>query len=211
MLERTWAELASTTAVRAWSVRKGLWPFVPEPCSKSQKGSIGGNTGVTLVTGLVDNGRKDGSAPEGTLDANLKGCFSRGKSLVGERGVTLDLNGGTWTRPRSGFNAWRAPAAPTGMVDNSVGGEISSDRAFTLAANTLNKQGGRLISSEALTLRTRQDTGQRSQGAGLATGGLACIESQVLDSRAGTVGLGRAMPVSSVTSLDSGAPNKAAW
>ncbi|MGA4816969.1 hypothetical protein ACPA9J_27760 [Pseudomonas aeruginosa] len=39
------------------------------------------------------------------------------------------------------------------MVDNSVGGEISSDRAFHPAANTLNNQGGRLISSEALTLR----------------------------------------------------------
>ncbi|MEN1726506.1 mannonate dehydratase, partial [Pseudomonas aeruginosa] len=30
------------------------------------------------------------------------------------------------------------PRPILGLVDNSVGGEISSDRAFTLAANTLN-------------------------------------------------------------------------
>ncbi|MDP5939508.1 hypothetical protein P3846_33350, partial [Pseudomonas aeruginosa] len=42
-----------------------------------------------------------------------------------------------------------------GVVDNS-GGEISSDRAFTLATSALNNQGGRLLSGGALTLRIAQ-------------------------------------------------------
>ncbi|MEN1607091.1 hypothetical protein AAIH68_35410, partial [Pseudomonas aeruginosa] len=64
--------------------------------NNSQKGSIGGNTGVTLVAGLVDNGREGRISTKGTLDANLKGLLQQGGgSLVGERGVTLDLNGGT--------------------------------------------------------------------------------------------------------------------
>ncbi|MBN0161780.1 hypothetical protein JTL55_34755, partial [Pseudomonas aeruginosa] len=87
-----------------------------------------------------------------------------------------------------------------GMVDNSVGGEISSDRAFTLAANTLNNQGGRLISSEALTLRIAKTLDNSLKGQVLATDGLA-IESQVLDNRAGTIGSKGDARIS-VTSLD---------
>ncbi len=86
------------------------------------------------------------------------------------------------------------------MVDNSVGGEISSDRAFTLAANTLNNQGGRLISSEALTLRIAKALDNSLKGQVLATDGLA-IESQVLDNRAGTIGSKGDARIS-VTSLD---------
>ncbi|MGV8397482.1 hypothetical protein, partial [Pseudomonas aeruginosa] len=63
-----------------------------------------------------------------------------------------------------------------GMVDNSVGGEISSARAFTLAANTLNNQGGRLISSEALTLRIAKTLDNSLKGQVLATDGLAVVE-----------------------------------
>ncbi|MBG5298686.1 DUF637 domain-containing protein [Pseudomonas aeruginosa] len=171
--------------------------------NNSQKGSIGGNTGVTLVAGLVDNGREGRISTKGTLDANLKGLLQQGGgSLVGERGVTLDLNGGTLDNHDLGLVS--TPGAlllrQLGMVDNSVGGEISSDRAFTLAANTLNNQGGRLISSEALTLRIAKALDNSLKGQVLATDGLA-IESQVLDNRAGTIGSKGDARIS-VTSLD---------
>ncbi|MDF5906947.1 hypothetical protein P4132_07780 [Pseudomonas aeruginosa] len=35
-----------------------------------------------------------------------------------------------------------------GVVDNSGGGEISSDRSFTLAATALSNRGGRVISGD---------------------------------------------------------------
>lgn len=43
-----------------------------------------------------------------------------------------------------------------GVVDNSGGGEISSDRSFTLAATALSNRGGRVISGDSLTLRIAQ-------------------------------------------------------
>ncbi|WP_179255588.1 hypothetical protein, partial [Pseudomonas aeruginosa] len=39
---------------------------------------------------------------------------------------------------------------------NGAGGEISSDRAFTLAAASLDNRGGRLIGADSLTLRIAQ-------------------------------------------------------
>ncbi|MFI5436851.1 hypothetical protein [Pseudomonas aeruginosa] len=83
--------------------------------NNSQKGSIGGNTACHPGR-RVGRQRPEGRiSTKGTLDANLKGLLQQGSLAGRRRGVTLDLNGGTpgQPRPRSGFNAWRAPAAPT--------------------------------------------------------------------------------------------------
>ncbi|MFU4556567.1 hypothetical protein ACM71U_31420, partial [Pseudomonas aeruginosa] len=79
--------------------------------------------------------------------------------LVSETGVTLDLNGGTLVNRDGGLIA--TPGAllllrQLGAVDNGAGGEISSDRAFTLAAASLDNRGGRLIGADSLTLRIAQ-------------------------------------------------------
>ncbi|HBP2023762.1 TPA: hypothetical protein L5Z31_006270, partial [Pseudomonas aeruginosa] len=96
---------------------------------------------------------------KGLLDANLKGLDQRGGGvLVSETGVTLDLNGGTLVNRDGGLIA--TPGAlllrQLGAVDNGAGGEISSDRAFTLAAASLDNRGGRLIGADSLTLRIAQ-------------------------------------------------------
>ncbi|HCF2409227.1 TPA: hypothetical protein NIE97_005912, partial [Pseudomonas aeruginosa] len=85
----------------------------------------------------------------------LKGLDQRGGGvLVSETGVTLDLNGGTLVNRDGGLIA--TPGAlllrQLGAVDNGAGGEISSDRAFTLAAASLDNRGGRLIGAASLTL-----------------------------------------------------------
>ncbi|MFX9424444.1 hypothetical protein ABTO14_18980, partial [Acinetobacter baumannii] len=59
-----------------------------------------------------------------------------------------------------------------GVVDNSGGGEISSDRSFTLAATALSNRGGRVISGDSLTLRIAQALDNSLQGVLSASGGL---------------------------------------
>lgn len=106
----------------------------------SRNGGIGSNAGITLVAARLDNGQQGRISAKGLLDANLKGLDQRGGGvLVSETGVTLDLNGGTLVNRDGGLIA--TPGAlllrQLGAVDNGAGGEISSDRAFTLAAASL--------------------------------------------------------------------------
>ncbi|KSR37819.1 filamentous hemagglutinin N-terminal domain-containing protein, partial [Pseudomonas aeruginosa] len=125
----------------------------------SQKGTIGSNAGVTLAAARLDNGQQGRISAKGLLDANLKGLDQRaGGALVSETGVTLDLNGGALVNRDGGLIA--TPGAlllrQLGAVDNGAGGEISSDRAFTLAAASLDNRGGRLLSADSLVLRIAQ-------------------------------------------------------
>ncbi|UYT20433.1 two-partner secretion system putative hemagglutinin TpsA2 [Pseudomonas paraeruginosa] len=125
----------------------------------SQKGTIGSNAGITLAAARLDNGQQGWISAKGLLDANLKGLDQRaGGALVSETGVTLDLNGGALVNRDGGLIA--TPGAlllrQLGAVDNGAGGEISSDRAFTLAAASLDNRGGRLLSADSLVLRIAQ-------------------------------------------------------
>lgn len=125
----------------------------------SQKGTIGSNAGITLAAARLDNGQQGRISAKGLLDANLKGLDQRaGGALVSETGVTLDLNGGALVNRDGGLIA--TPGAlllrQLGAVDNGAGGEISSDRAFTLAAASLDNRGGRLLSADSLVLRIAQ-------------------------------------------------------
>ncbi|MBH9345936.1 filamentous hemagglutinin N-terminal domain-containing protein, partial [Pseudomonas aeruginosa] len=125
----------------------------------SQKGTIGSNAGITLAAARLDNGQQGRISAKGLLDANLKGLDQRaGGALVSETGITLDLNGGALVNRDGGLIA--TPGAlllrQLGAVDNGAGGEISSDRAFTLAAASLDNRGGRLLSADSLVLRIAQ-------------------------------------------------------
>ncbi|QKR01184.1 filamentous hemagglutinin N-terminal domain-containing protein [Pseudomonas aeruginosa] len=159
----------------------------------SRNGGIGSNAGITLVAARLDNGQQGRVSAKGLLDANLKGLDQRGGGvLVSETGVTLDLNGGTLVNRDGGLIA--TPGAlllrQLGAVDNGAGGEISSDRAFTLAAASLDNRGGRLIGAASLTLRIAQAldnslAGVISGAAGLsvATGALDNAEGGQLISQ----------------------------
>ncbi|MCG3050770.1 hypothetical protein, partial [Pseudomonas aeruginosa] len=90
-----------------------------------------------------------------------------------------------------------------GVVDNS-GGEISSDRAFTLATSALNNQGGRLLSGGALTLRIAQALDNSLEGIVSGAGGLD-IQAFVLDNRSGSIGSKGAIDNIGVTRLENDA------
>ncbi|HHM9404260.1 TPA: DUF637 domain-containing protein [Pseudomonas aeruginosa] len=156
----------------------------------SRNGGIGSNAGITLVAARLDNGQQGRVSAKGLLDANLKGLDQRGGGvLVSETGVTLDLNGGTLVNRDGGLIA--TPGAlllrQFGAVDNGAGGEISSDRAFTLAAASLDNRGGRLIGAASLTLRIAQALDNSLAGVISGAAGLDIAAARLDNSAKGTL------------------------
>ncbi|HHK2462299.1 TPA: DUF637 domain-containing protein, partial [Pseudomonas aeruginosa] len=156
----------------------------------SRNGGIGSNAGITLVAARLDNGQQGRVSAKGLLDANLKGLDQRGGGvLVSETGVTLDLNGGTLVNRDGGLIA--TPGAlllrQLGAVDNGAGGEISSDRAFTLAAASLDNRGGRLIGAANLTLRIAQALDNSLAGVISGAAGLDIAAARLDNSAKGTL------------------------
>ncbi|HCG0952758.1 DUF637 domain-containing protein [Pseudomonas aeruginosa] len=156
----------------------------------SRNGGIGSNAGITLVAARLDNGQQGRVSAKGLLDANLKGLDQRGGGvLVSETGVTLDLNGGTLVNRDGGLIA--TPGAlllrQLGAVDNGAGGEISSDRAFTLAAASLDNRGGRLIGAASLTLRIAQALDNSLGGVISGAAGLDIAAARLDNSAKGTL------------------------
>ncbi|MGU2350594.1 DUF637 domain-containing protein [Pseudomonas aeruginosa] len=156
----------------------------------SRNGGIGSNAGITLVAARLDNGQQGRVSAKGLLDANLKGLDQRGGGvLISETGVTLDLNGGTLVNRDGGLIA--TPGAlllrQLGAVDNGAGGEISSDRAFTLAAASLDNRGGRLIGAASLTLRIAQALDNSLAGVISGAAGLDIAAARLDNSAKGTL------------------------
>ncbi|MDP5424180.1 DUF637 domain-containing protein [Pseudomonas aeruginosa] len=156
----------------------------------SRNGGIGSNAGITLVAARLDNGQQGRVSAKGLLDANLKGLDQRGGGvLVSETGVTLDLNGGTLVNRDGGLIA--TPGAlllrQLGAVDNGAGGEISSDRAFTLAAASLDNRGGCLIGADSLTLRIAQALDNSLAGVISGAAGLDIAAARLDNSAKGTL------------------------
>ncbi|HGE7304183.1 TPA: hypothetical protein ACGCBC_006077, partial [Pseudomonas aeruginosa] len=126
---------------------------------------------------------------KGAIDADLQGLDQHDRgNLVSDTGITLDLNKGSLVNRAQGLIATPGTLLlrQLGVVDNS-GGEISSDRAFTLATSALNNQGGRLLSGGALTLRIAQALDNSLEGIVSGAGGLD-IQAFVLDNRSGSIG-----------------------
>ena len=152
--------------------------------NNSRKASIGSDAGLTP-------GRRSGRQQPGGPDRR-EGCDRCGSqgldqhdrgNLVSDTGITLDLNTGSLVNRAQGLIATPGTLLlrQLGVVDNS-GGEISSDRAFTLATSALNNQGGRLLSGGALTLRIAQALDNSLAGIVSGAGGLD-IQAFVLDNR----------------------------
>ncbi|HEJ4843672.1 TPA: hypothetical protein SL605_006563, partial [Pseudomonas aeruginosa] len=140
-----------------------------------------------LVAARVDNSQAGRIAAKGAIDADLQGLDQHDRgNLVSDTGITLDLNKGSLVNRAQGLIATPGTLLlrQLGVVDNS-GGEISSDRAFTLATSALNNQGGRLLSGGALTLRIAQALDNSLEGLVSGAGGLD-IQAFVLDNRSGS-------------------------
>ncbi|MDF5909861.1 hypothetical protein P4132_29360 [Pseudomonas aeruginosa] len=84
--------------------------------------------------------RTAASIAKGAIDANLKGLDQQGSGrLVSDTAIALDLRGGELVNRAYGLIATPGTLLlrQPGVVDNSSGGEISSDRSFTVAVTAL--------------------------------------------------------------------------
>ncbi|BCR24369.1 two-partner secretion domain-containing protein [Aquipseudomonas alcaligenes] len=125
----------------------------------NQGGRLVGGTSLTLSAAKVDNRNQGLLAAGSTLTATVTELDQRGAGqLVSEGALTLDMQRGALNNSEHGLLAASGPLLLNnlGAVNNGQGGEISSNRSFALVADSLNNQGGRVISGQALMLRINQ-------------------------------------------------------
>lgn len=118
-------------------------------------GKLTSEASLTLKAAQVNNatGR---IASQQALDVSVTGLDQQGGELFSKANLTLDLNNGQLNNQNGLINAPGALLLKNLKGVNNQNGEISSQQAFTLAANDLDNSSGKLISQQGLTLRIAQ-------------------------------------------------------
>lgn len=134
---------------------KGALRLTTGHLDNSRQGSIGGDSTLVLQAGQLDN--RDGGrvGSHEALTATITGLDQQGGKLFSDRSVHLDLGHGHLDNRGGLINA------PLLVLDNlktvaNQAGEISSDQAFTLTAEQLDNNDGRLLGNQGLLLRVSQ-------------------------------------------------------
>ncbi|OEC33134.1 hypothetical protein A7D25_20325, partial [Pseudomonas sp. 21C1] len=123
------------------------------------KGQITTGAGLTITAGQINNHQRGLIAAKGAAKLTATGLDQQDSGeLISETSLTLDLQGGALNNSGKGLIA--TPGAlllnNLGAVDNSGGGEISSNQSFLLKADQLDNSAGRIISRQELYLDITQ-------------------------------------------------------
>ncbi|QXZ11959.1 filamentous hemagglutinin N-terminal domain-containing protein [Pseudomonas sp. AO-1] len=115
-------------------------------------GKLTSEASLTLKAAQVNNatGR---IASQQALNVSVTGLDQQGGELFSKADLTLDLNNGQLNSQNGLINAPGTLLLKNLNGVNNHSGEISSQQAFTLAANDLDNSNGKLISQQGLTLR----------------------------------------------------------
>lgn len=118
-------------------------------------GKLTSEASLTLKAAQVNNatGR---IASQQALDISVTGLDQQGGELFSKADLTLDMNNGQLNNQNGLINAPGTLLLKNLNGVNNQSGEISSQQAFTLAANDLDNSNGKLISQQGLTLRIAQ-------------------------------------------------------
>ncbi|WP_052915331.1 two-partner secretion domain-containing protein [Pseudomonas brassicacearum] len=118
-------------------------------------GSLISSDTLSLKAGQVNNaaGR---IASEKALDASVTGLDQQQGELFSNTSLSLDMNQGQLNNQGGLINASGALLLNNLKDVNNQNGEISSQQAFTLAAQNFDNSGGKLLSNQGLVLRTAQ-------------------------------------------------------
>lgn len=118
----------------------------------SAGGKLTSGAALTLKAGQVNNasGR---IASQQALDVSLTGLDQQGGELFSKSDLTLDLHNGLLNNQNGLINAPGTLLLKNLNSVNNQNGEISSQQAFTLAAQNLDNRNGKLLSQQNLTLR----------------------------------------------------------
>ncbi|MEA1030553.1 filamentous hemagglutinin N-terminal domain-containing protein [Pseudomonas sp. N-137] len=135
---------------------KGTVSVTTGAFDNSQSGRLNSGSTLNLVAGQVTNQDGGSIGSQGALTASVSGLDQQGGKLFSNTSLSLDLNNGQLNNQSGLINAPGVLLLKKLNGVNNQGGEISSAEAFTLAANNLNNDSGRLLSSQGLTLRIAQ-------------------------------------------------------
>jgi filamentous hemagglutinin len=152
----------------------------------SQGGQLIAAGTLELEAGQVDNSGKARIASGGPLSARLSGLDQHdGGELFSKADLSLDLQQGLLNNDNGGLinSPGQLLLRNLGQVSNR-GGEISSQQGFTLAAEQLDNQAGKLLSNQSLVLRVARAL-DNARGTILANG--LDLHASSLDSREGLI------------------------
>ena len=120
--------------------------------SNQDQGLIRAKQSLNLNAASLNTGNGGEVSAKGVLTANLNALALAGGRVVGEQGITLDLNNSDLDN-RNGLLLTNGPLTLKNLRDlNNQGGEISSLQSFALTARNLDNSAGKLISSQVLTV-----------------------------------------------------------
>ncbi|WLI04087.1 hemagglutinin repeat-containing protein [Pseudomonas sp. FP597] len=128
--------------------------FVTTGALNNQAGRLNSGDTLTLVTAQLNNGGSIGSVK--TLSATLTGLDQQAGKLFSQSGLSLDLKNGQLNNRGGLINANGALLLKNLNTIDNLNGEISSDQAFTLSAQSFDNSNGKLLSNQDLTLRVNQ-------------------------------------------------------
>ncbi|MDO7895295.1 two-partner secretion domain-containing protein [Pseudomonas citrulli] len=183
------------------------------------KGLISGSAATQVSTGAFDNsqgGRLITSdtlkltaaqvtnaagriASSQALTASVTGLDQQQGELFSNTRLSLDLNQGQLNNQGGLINATGLLLLSNLKGVNNQGGEMSSQQAFTLAAQNLDNSSGKLISQQGLTLRTVQAL---TNAKGVISAASVDSRSDSLDNRDGLISSRDRLDVHVDTSLD---------
>ncbi|WP_408005491.1 two-partner secretion domain-containing protein [Pseudomonas huanghezhanensis] len=155
-------------------VTDGALTLHSDSLDNSAKGSISSKGALAIITGNFDNSQaglvstsdrldltaaqltnRDGGSIGSTLDlvASISGLDQQNGKLFSSADLTLDLNNGQLNNQGGLINTPGALLLKNFNGVNNQNGEISSNQAFTLAAQSLDNSGGKLLSNQDLNVR----------------------------------------------------------
>jgi len=154
----------------------------------NQHGTLRAETRLGLKAGEVDNSAGGRISSGQTLTANVASLDQHNDGrLFGQGDVSLDLNGGHLNNSGGVINApGRLLLSNLTGVDNTAG-EISSSQAFSLAADSLNNAGAKLLSEQTLTVRIARALDNTQ---GLVSAKALDLRAASVDNQGGTLSAG---------------------
>ncbi|GKQ44553.1 filamentous hemagglutinin N-terminal domain-containing protein [Pseudomonas syringae] len=132
---------------------KGLLTLKTGNFDNSQNGRVSSNDRLELTSAQLTNSSGGSIGSSQALTASVSRLSQQGGKLFSNTSLSLDLNNGQLDNQNGLINA---PGALVLKNVNEVlnqNGEISSAQAFTVNAQQLNNNGGKLLSNQLLTLR----------------------------------------------------------
>ncbi|WP_264735185.1 two-partner secretion domain-containing protein [Pseudomonas viridiflava] len=132
---------------------KGLLKLTTGDFDNSQNGRVSTGDRLELTAAKLTNSSGGSIGSSQAMTASVSRLDQQKGTLFSNTSLSLDLNNGQLDNQSGLINAPGTLLLKNLGVVLNQGGEISSGQAFTLSANSLENNGGKVLSNQFLTLR----------------------------------------------------------